>query len=301
MTRRGLLALCIGVLVSFAGVQKPATEIADQYFDSNGVTIRYVDVGQGEPIVLIHAFGATLDLNWRRPGVVAALSNDFRVVALDCRGHGQSDKPHDAASYGAHMAGDVVNLLDHLKIGRAHLVGYSMGGDIVAQFVSLYPDRASTATIGGTSVAKSWTEEHARENEEIAASLEQGGGMRPLIQRLMPPDEPPVPVAALEQASRDLIRRNDPLALAAILRGYPARTVTDDQLKAVRVPLLAIVGSADPNVRGVQALKSLLPDLQVVVIDGATHVGPPRGAPARPEFVAAVRAFIAAHPMQTSQ
>jgi hypothetical protein len=68
MTRRGLLALCIVVLVSFAGVQKPAVEIEDQYFDSNGVKIRYIDVGQGEPIVLIHAFGATLDLNWRRPG-----------------------------------------------------------------------------------------------------------------------------------------------------------------------------------------------------------------------------------------
>src|SRR5471032_2406661 len=125
MTRRGLLALCIGVLVSFAGAQKPAIEIADQYFDSNGVKIRYIDVGQGEPIVLIHAFGATLDLNWRRPGIVAALSKDYRVVALDCRGHGQSDKPHDAASYGAHMAGDVVNLLDHLTISKAHLVGYS--------------------------------------------------------------------------------------------------------------------------------------------------------------------------------
>ena len=301
MTRRGLLALCIGVLVSLAGAQKPALEIEDQYFDSSGVKIRYIDVGQGEPVVLIHAFGATLDLNWRRPGVVAALSKDYRVIAFDCRGHGQSDKPHDPASYGAHMAGDVVNLLDQLKISKAHLVGYSMGGDIVAQFVTLYPDRALTATIGGTSVAKSWTDEHARENEEIASSLEQGGGLRLLIQRLMPPDEPPVPVANLERASQELIRRNDPLALAAILRGYPARGITDDELKAVRVPLLAIVGSADPNVRGVQALKLLLPDLQVVVIDKATHVGPPRGAPARPEFVAAVRAFIAAHPMRPSQ
>jgi pimeloyl-ACP methyl ester carboxylesterase len=105
------------------------------------------------------------------------------------------------------MAGDVVNLLDHLKIGKAHLVGYSMGGDVTAQFFTLYPDRALTATIGGTSLAKSWTEEHARENEEIASSLEQGGGLRPLIQRLPPRTR----TLRISNGRRELIT-NDPRA-----------------------------------------------------------------------------------------
>jgi pimeloyl-ACP methyl ester carboxylesterase len=64
----------------------------DQYFDSNGVKIRYVVEGAGEPVLLIHGFTVDLDLNWR--GVIPALTKDYRVIAYDNRGHGKSDKPH---------------------------------------------------------------------------------------------------------------------------------------------------------------------------------------------------------------
>lgn len=296
MIRRWLLiALYVGVLAPIAHTQTARMELEDKYFDSNGARIRYVDVGRGDPIVLIHAFATDLDLNWGRPGIIAGLSTDFRIVALDCRGHGKSDKPHDPGSYGNKMVSDVANLLDHLGIRKAHIVGYSMGGGIAAKFVTVYPDRASTATLGGTSGHWNWTDQDEREDEELASSLEQGKGLRPLILRLAPPNEPGLSDMAIEGTSRGILGRNDPLALAAVTRSYREQVVTDDQLKAVRVPLLAVIGSADPNLRGVQALKVLLPHLQVVTIEGATHVGPPRGAPARPEFMAAVRDFVAAH------
>lgn len=301
--RRALVvALCAGLLAPVVRAQQaaPRVPLEDKYVESDGAMLRYVDVGRGETVVLIHGFAANLDLNWVGPRIVATLSKDFRVVAFDCRGHGKSGKPHDAASYGTKMVNDIANLLDHLGVRRAHVVGYSMGANIAARFVTLHPDRAATVTLGGSGGHRGRADEHQRDDEELASSLEQGKGMLPLLRRLAPPGEPAPPELALELASRAVMARNDPLALAAVARGRHELAVGDEELKAVRVPLLAVVGTADPALRGVQELKDLLPRLQVVTIEGATHVGPPRGAPSRPEFVAAVRSFIASHSAMTS-
>ena len=88
--------------------------------------------------------------------------------------------------------------------------------------------------------------------------------------------------------------RNDPLAQAALMRARAGGAVTDAQLAAVRVPTLAIVGSADGALNGVKSLKAAWPTLSVVVIDGASHAGE-RGATRRPEFVQAIRDFLTAH------
>ena len=99
----------------------------DQFFDSNGVRIRYVEQGQGPAIVLMHGYTGTLDRHFVANGVFANLAKDYRVIAIDLRGHGKSGKPHDPKAYGEEMARDVVRLLDHLKIPRAHVLGYSLG------------------------------------------------------------------------------------------------------------------------------------------------------------------------------
>jgi pimeloyl-ACP methyl ester carboxylesterase len=99
----------------------------DQFFDSNGVRIRYVEQGSGPPVVLLHAFSGNLDTNWVETGVLPTLATDYRVIALDYRGHGKSDKPHDPKSYGLQMGQDVVRLLDHLHIARAHIVATRWG------------------------------------------------------------------------------------------------------------------------------------------------------------------------------
>jgi pimeloyl-ACP methyl ester carboxylesterase len=118
LRRTGLLLLVsAAVFAPFARAQAPA---GDKFFDSRGVKIRYVDVGRGEPVVLIHGFSSSLDANWGQTRVIDALAKYFRVVALDCRGHGKSDKPHDAASYGLAMIDDVARRLDHLGIAKAH-------------------------------------------------------------------------------------------------------------------------------------------------------------------------------------
>jgi pimeloyl-ACP methyl ester carboxylesterase len=139
-----------------------------------------------------------------------------------------------------------------------------------------------------------WTAQNERDSEELAASLEQGKGMRPLILRLAPPNEPKPSDEVIDQQSRAIVGRNDPLALAAVQRGNKAQTVTLADVRAIKVPMLAVVGSADPIKTGVDAFKKLKPSLDVVVIDGATHSGM-RGAPGRPEFASAVHDFLAAH------
>src|SRR5262249_42857572 len=99
----------------------------DRSFLSDGVKIHYTVEGKGEPVVLLHGFAASSRLQWGVSGVYKALVNDYQMIALDLRGHGQSGKPHDADAYGIKMVEDVVRLMDELKIPKAHFVGYSLG------------------------------------------------------------------------------------------------------------------------------------------------------------------------------
>src|SRR6516164_1389375 len=127
-------------VLAFALLSFPSASWAaeDQFFDSNGVKIRYTVQGQGEPVLLIHGFTANIEKNWT-PDLMKTLTKDFQVIALDNRGHGKSDKPHDPKKYGMEMAEDAVRLLDHLKIKKAHIVGYSMGAMITNKLMTTYP------------------------------------------------------------------------------------------------------------------------------------------------------------------
>src|SRR5690349_10160902 len=98
----------------------------EQSFNSNGVRIHYYVEGKGEPVLLIHGFAVNAQLQWGLPGIIKDLAKDHRVITLDLRGHGKSDKPTEVKQYGTEMVEDVVRLLDHLKIKKAHVVGYSM-------------------------------------------------------------------------------------------------------------------------------------------------------------------------------
>src|SRR5262249_21668410 len=112
---------------------------------SDKVKIHYMTQGKGTPVVLVHGFSATAEGNWFTNGVAAALAKKHQVIAIDCRGHGKSDKPYDPAIYGDRMWTDVIELMDHLQIKRAHVHGYSMGGMIVAQLLAHHPDRFISA------------------------------------------------------------------------------------------------------------------------------------------------------------
>ena len=123
-------------------------------FRNGDVEIAYLDEGEGEPIVLVHGFASTKEVNWVQPGWIGTLNRaGRRAVALDNRGHGASSKLYDPAAYhSAAMADDVRALLDHLKIERADIMGYSMGARITAFLAVKHPERVRSAILGGLGI-----------------------------------------------------------------------------------------------------------------------------------------------------
>ncbi|HSM18849.1 MAG TPA: alpha/beta hydrolase, partial [Hyphomicrobiales bacterium] len=118
-------------------------------FQSNGVEIAYEVTGEGAPVLLIHGFASNARVNWRDTMWIKTLVGaGHRVIALDNRGHGQSEKLHDPADYGAEpMAEDARRLLDHLEVGQADVVGYSMGARLTALLAIGHPDRVRRAVL----------------------------------------------------------------------------------------------------------------------------------------------------------
>src|SRR5258708_20208781 len=122
-------------------------------FDSDGVRLHYEVHGPetGPPVLLVHGFASDYQLNWVGTRWQETLVGaGYRVTGLDCRGHGQSDKPHDPAAYAIDvMAADVRRLLDELRLASVRYLGYSMGARIGLQSTLDFPDRLYRAVLGG--------------------------------------------------------------------------------------------------------------------------------------------------------
>jgi pimeloyl-ACP methyl ester carboxylesterase len=264
----------------------------DKYFDSSGVQIRYVEQGVGDSIVLAHGRGGDI-ATWVTSGVLENLTKDYRVIALDLRGHGKSGRPHDPKQYGREMGLDIVRLLDHLGIKQAHIVGYSLGANIAAQLLTIREDRFLTATLVASAGRFSWTTADEKIFEQEASEIERDGVSRTAILRLAPPSEPKPTDAEIKRRSEAALANPslDRFAIAALLRSFREQVITPEAVAAVRVPTLGIVGSADPLLVSLQDLKKLRPSVKLVVIDGATHSGE-RGIIRRTEFVTAIRELL---------
>ena len=142
-------------------------------FESDGIRLHYEVHGpeQGAPLVVVHGFASDYRLNWVGTRWQEALTTaGFRVFGLDCRGHGQSDKPHDSAAYAIGIMGrDVTRLLDHLEVPSAGYLGYSMGARIGLQVVMDSPDRVRRAVLGGIGASGS-----IRNADAIARGVSDG-------------------------------------------------------------------------------------------------------------------------------
>jgi pimeloyl-ACP methyl ester carboxylesterase len=229
-----------------------------QRFAHDGVDIAFFDEGKGDPIVLVHGFASNKETNWIVPGWVSALKGaGRRAIALDNRGHGASTKFYDPADYAlAKMGGDVVALMDHLKIDRADVLGYSMGARITGQVASAYGARVRSAILGG-----------------IGIRLVEGGGNAEVIAK------------ALEAPSRAEVRdplalgfrvfaeqtRSDLKALAACMR-VPARTITREAAASIRVPVLVATGTTDDIAGKGPPLAALIPGAEVLDIPDRDHM-----------------------------
>ena len=226
-----------------------------QRFRHDDVEIAYLDEGEGEPIVLIHGFASNAAVNWVQPGWLAALKGR-RVIALDNRGHGASTKLYDPAAYhSAIMASDVVALLDHLALGRADIMGYSLGARITAFLALQNPQRVRGVIFGGLGI-------HMIDGglpEGVAEALEA-----PSADAVADPKARLFRVFA-EQTKSDL------RALAACLRGS-RQTLTSAQIGAVSMPALVAVGSLDAIGGSASELAALLPAGAALEVPGRDHM-----------------------------
>jgi len=254
-----------------------AVAAEDRFFDSNGVKIRYTDQGSGQPVILIHGYSVNLEHEWVDTGVLPKLAQNYRVIAIDVRGHGKSDKPHDPNAYGPQMGLDVLGLMDSLNIPRAHIIGYSMGSMITAKLLSDHPERFLTATVGGGAGYRKMTPAVAQQMAQIEAPLDRG-----------------------ELTPAWAAMHDDPVVLLDVLKSWPSLFWDEAKMRRVKVPVLAVVGSNDPGLAGAKDLKSVLPSVKLVVIEGATHAGK-TGALYRPEFIAAIEDFLAHHRQASTQ
>ncbi|MGY3690954.1 pimeloyl-ACP methyl ester carboxylesterase [Bradyrhizobium sp. USDA 3240] len=227
-------------------------------FHHGDVEIAYIDEGAGEPIVLVHGFASSKNVNWIYPTWVSELVKaGRRVIALDNRGHGESAKLYDAAQYEiATMASDVIALMDHLGIARADIMGYSLGSRMTAILALENSNRVRSAILGGIGIGLI---EGGGPGEAVALALEA-----PSL------DDVTDPVGRTFRAFADQTR-SDRRALAACLRGS-RRLMTREEAAGIGVPVLIAVGSKDEIAGSASALGRVIPGSQVLDIPNRDHM-----------------------------
>jgi hypothetical protein len=229
-------------------------------FSSSGVRIAYVDhpcEGANTPIVLVHGFASTHAVNWHNTNWVRTLGQaGFRVIALDNRGHGQSEKLYDPEAYSSdEMARDVLNLLDHLDIPRADVMGYSMGARITAHLALMAPDRVRSALFGGLGI-------HLIEGVGLPLGIAEAMDA-PSLDDLTDPTQRMFRAFA-EQNKQDL------RALAACIRGS-RQSLTREAVRTIAMPVLVSVGTRDTIAGDPHALADLIPKGEAFDIPGRDH------------------------------
>jgi len=242
-------------------------------FDSDGVRIHYEVNGpdRGTPVVMVHGFASDYRLNWVGSRWQETFTHaGFRIVGLDCRGHGHSDKPHEEAAYGVDlMAGDVVRLLDELDIDSTAYIGYSMGARIGLEVVLESPQRVTRAVLGGIGAA---------------GAINSAGAIAHALRIGEPTDDPVAQMFYRFASSRPV---NDLEALAACIVGLKP-DADPSRLAAIKTPILVVVGAEDSIARRAPELVELIPTARLVTIPGRDHMS---AVPAR-EFKQAAVEFL---------
>jgi pimeloyl-ACP methyl ester carboxylesterase len=231
-------------------------------FSSQGVDIAFIDAKPqgrdlGEPILLIHGFASNHRINWVSPRWVDTLTGaGRRVVAFDNRGHGQSEKLYASADYHPDlMTQDAANLLAHLDIKRADVMGYSMGARIASFLALRQPNLVRSLVLGGLGDRLM---RDAGLPEAIAEALEA-----PSLETLADPTQ------RLFRAFAEQTK-SDRTALAACVRGF-RRRLTPEEAARIAQPTLVAVGERDALAGDPLKLVATLPQAEALTIPGRDH------------------------------
>jgi len=230
-------------------------------FDSDRVKIHFEDRGNGDPVVLVHGFASSAQQNWGLTGWYQTLTPSFRVIALDCRGHGQSDKPHDVKAYsGTTMEADVIRLMDHLSIGRALLMGYSMGGRISMGLLARHPQRFRAVVLGGVGAGMGVADPVTR---------------KPIVAALLSEDKSKIadPRARLFRDFAEA-NKNDLKALAACMAA-DREPIAPSLFTNNQVPVLVAVGTKDELVAKPEEVVIMIPCAKLLKLEGRDHLNAP--------------------------
>jgi pimeloyl-ACP methyl ester carboxylesterase len=234
------------------------SDIVVRKFKAGPVELAYIDEGDGEPVVLVHGFASSKEVNWVNPGWVTTLTRaGRRAIAFDNRGHGASTKLYEPALYHtALMADDIRALLDHLGIARADIMGYSMGARNTAFLALDHGGRVRSAILGGLGIH---LVEGAGLPESIADALEA-----PSIDNVTDPQ------GRVFRAFADQTK-SDRRALAACIRGSRQSLSRADAAR-IAAPMLIAAGTKDEIAGSPHELAALIPDSRALDIPGRDHM-----------------------------
>jgi pimeloyl-ACP methyl ester carboxylesterase len=291
MHRRAILLATVALVV--AAIPACAEDPKDGYFTTtDGIKIHYLTLGsKGSWVVLIHGYTGNADHNWFSNGIAAALAKNHRVVALDNRNHGKSDKPQ---LNGPGKASDTIELMDHLKIAKAHIGGYSMGGGITGQLLATNPERFLTAHFGGSGImetdpdwiAKLPPDKQGRDPQEDAVSK----GLR--INHAM--DNGMSRAEAEKMAETPAPPRTPPARPAGTSAPTPPRGPSIDLAK-LNIPIIIINGELDrPRAKSMRAAREAN-QVEIVVLPGKSHLTAIAAGYMPKEYVNSLVGFIDSH------
>lgn len=230
------------------------------YFIRDGLKLAFFDDGDpsGPPVLLIHGFASTAIANWVNPGWLKTLGEaGYRVIAIDNRGHGSSDKLYDADVYHPWiMAEDAVALLDHLGIPEAHVMGYSMGARVSTFMAIAHPDRVRSLVLGGLGIGM----------------VEGVGDWDPIADALVAPSLDDVTHARgrMFRAFAEQTK-SDRQALAACIQGSRDLASREDVAR-IEAPTLIAVGTKDDIAGSGQELAALMPNAEAIDIPNRDHM-----------------------------
>ncbi len=227
-------------------------------FISENIKIAYQDYGSGVPVILVHGFASNAKVNWLETGWVDVLANaGYRVITIDNRGHGLSEKLYDSKYYPARlMAHDVINLIDYLELGSAFLLGYSMGARISAFAAMQAPEKVRGIIFGGMGINLI---RGMRDSSEIIAGLRAN---------------------SLEEVEHKTARqfrifaqhtKSDLKALAYCLSASRDK-ISEQDIRNIDIPALVVVGDKDTIGGAPEPLADLLPKGRALLLEGVDHM-----------------------------
>jgi len=242
---------------------------------ADGTPIAYDLSGEGPPIVLVHGFAASRVITWANTNWYAWLTRaSRRFIALDCRGHGESGKPHGVEAYDDRtMTSDIVAILDQEGISRADFIGYSMGAYLIMNLLHLLPDRIGRGVLAG--VGANYFSFWPDRNETIAQGL--------TAERADTVTDP----LAIEFRAFAERAGNDLAALAACMRRQRI-SLTREEIARLRQPVLVVCGEKDPIAGRPEPLAELFPNGRALIVPRRNH----HSTVGDPAFKEAVKDFL---------